>query len=239
MNGKIGASGGDQYLFDGRGVTGMHAIERIIYLDNTPADVIQGEAALPGYKAAALPATAQEAADFKNLLCQKAISDGALLRREWSTIQFDASVALEGLRDLMTEQREKVIKASSGEEESRYSQRTMADLRQNLAGTKRAYELFSAWVVSKPAPAAGGLSGADIDTRIRAGFDQIGTGYGRVSGPSIPAPPADWSSDPSAADLATPFGELYSMVRTAVNPNVTTSVVANMNLASSLLGFHN
>src|SRR6185436_16574952 len=48
---------GDQYLFDGQGVTGMHGIERIVWSDSTPANVIRVESTLPGYKAAAFPAT--------------------------------------------------------------------------------------------------------------------------------------------------------------------------------------
>ena len=60
---------GDNSLFDGQGVIGMHAIERILYVQQTPAFVVGFESKLPGYKAAAFPATEQEAADFKNKLC--------------------------------------------------------------------------------------------------------------------------------------------------------------------------
>src|SRR5262249_39238012 len=34
---QLGSQGGDADLFDGQGVTGMHAIERIVYADATPA----------------------------------------------------------------------------------------------------------------------------------------------------------------------------------------------------------
>lgn len=234
----LGGSGGDQYLFDNRGVTGMHAIERIIYLSVTPDRVIRSESVLPGYKAATLPSTPQEARDFKNLLCAKAISDAALLRSEWDSVQFNAALAFSGLVDLMMEQREKVNKASSNEEESRYSQRTMDDLRQNLAGTMRMYELFAPWIVSRPAPADGGLGGSEVDARIRAGFADLRAGYNLVPGANIPEPPSTWSStNPSPADLASPFGQLYTLVRRSVNPNIDTSVVANMNNAGALLGF--
>jgi iron uptake system component EfeO len=137
----------------------------------------------------------------------------------------------------MMEQREKVNKASSNEEESRYSQRTMDDLRENLVGTKRAYELFAPWIVTKPAPASGGRSGVEIDAAIRAGFADLATGYDRVNGASIPAPPDTWSANPSPADLATPFGKLYTLVRSSVNPNLEGSIVANMNAAAALLHF--
>jgi iron uptake system component EfeO len=232
----LGATG-DQYLFDNHGVTGMHAIERILYVATTPDRVVTSERALPGYKAAALPATAQEAADFKSLLCGKALSDAALLHREWDGAVFDASLAFQGLVDLMIEQREKVNKASSNEEESRYSQRTMDDLRENLAGTKRAYEIFAPWIVSKAAPAVGAQSGHDIDSAIRTGMGSMNDSYSAQTGDAIPQPPDDWSADPTPADLATPFGKLYTLVRASVNPNISGSVVGEMNSASDLLGF--
>jgi iron uptake system component EfeO len=227
----LGATGGDPYLFDGRGVTGMHAIERILYVDVTPAAVIRSERTLPGYKAAAFPATAEEATDFRDKLCARALADAGLLRREWASAEFNASLAFAGLIDLMIEQREKVNKAASNEEESRYSQHTLADLRQNMVGTRRAYDIFAPWITSKP-------GGAKLDAAIRQGLTELGAAYDRIEGDAIPAPPETWSSkDPTPEDLATPFGSLYTRVRTAVDPNVPTSVVSHMNEAAALLGF--
>jgi iron uptake system component EfeO len=137
----------------------------------------------------------------------------------------------------MTEQREKVNKAASGEEESRYSQRTLDDLRENLIGSKRAYELFAAWIQSKGAPASGQPSGSDIHHQIELGFGQLDAAYSAVAGAAIPSPPDSWSDDPSPADLATPFGKLYTIVHATVNPNAPTSVVGEMDAASTLLGF--
>ena len=42
---------------------------------------------------------------------------------------------------------------------------------------------------------------------------------------------------PSAADLQTPFGRLYTAVRAATDPRVEASIVDEMNDASALLGF--
>ena len=56
---------GDPDPFDGAGITGMHAVERILYSqpsDGVPADVVAFEASLPGYAPAAFPATAAQAA---------------------------------------------------------------------------------------------------------------------------------------------------------------------------------
>src|SRR5450432_409978 len=66
---------GDTYLFDDMGVTGMHAVERILYANLIPDRVVAYESTLTGYEVAAFPATAQEASDFKALLVQKQIAD--------------------------------------------------------------------------------------------------------------------------------------------------------------------
>jgi hypothetical protein len=62
--------------------------------------------------------------------------------------------------------------------------------------------------------------------------------YGLVDGDAFPLPPATWSSEnPSPADLATPFGQLYQSVDDAADPNNEASVVNQMNLAADALGF--
>ncbi len=229
---------GDQDLFDGHGVTGMHAIERILYSDVTPARVVTFEASLPGYAPAAFPATAAQAAEFKAELCGRLVADAVELETQWTPADIDAAIAFQGLISLMNEQREKVQKASTNEEESRYSQRTMADLRDNLSGTRVAYSFFQPWITSKASPGAPSRDGRAIDGAIEAGFAELDHAYGRVSGDSIPQPPATWSAEmPSPADLHTPFGQLYTVVDTAVDPNAKGSVVGEMNDAASVLGF--
>jgi iron uptake system component EfeO len=226
------AQGGDAYLFDDKGVTGMHAVERVLYSDVIPARVTTFEKTLPGYVAAALPATAQEAADFKNKLCAKLVADTATLLGEWTPAKIDVSIAYAGLVSLVEEQREKVVKASTGEEESRYAQRTMTDLRDNLAGTKTAYAVFQPWIVSK----ANG--GADLDRAITAGLAALDAAYAQVQGEAIPEPPTTWSAEnPSPADLATPFGKLYVSVTAQVDRAKKDSVVAKLDAAGELLGF--
>jgi iron uptake system component EfeO len=229
----------DDYLFDDKGVTGLHAAERILYADTTPPYVVTFEKSLPGYKAAASPATEQEAADFKNKLLARIITDAQTLRDEWQPAKIDVAVAFQGLISLMNEQREKVNKASTDEEESRYAQRTMADLRDNLAGTKKVYAIFQPWILAKAkAPDPATEAGPQVDGAILAGLAKLDALYGQVSGAAIPQPPASWSSEsPSVADLATPFGALYSGVRAAVDPVDKGSIVGEMNAAAVLLGF--
>jgi iron uptake system component EfeO len=242
---------GDSYLFDDVGVTGMHAVERILYSNVTPARVIAYESTLQGYVASAFPATPQEASDFKNLLVQKQIADAQSLQTGWEDAKsYDLGAAFQGLVSLMNEQQEKVDKASTDQEESRYSQTTMADIRNNLAGTERVYLLFQPWIQSKSAVALDGgadgqagdagppQDGKAIDAAIEAGFAQLQTLYSSVQGDAIPQPPDTWSSvNPTSADQLTPFGMLYDGVHQAVDPNRPGSVVAEMNAAAVVLGF--
>jgi iron uptake system component EfeO len=228
---------GDSYLFDDVGVTGMHAMERIMYQPN-PQNVITFEATLPGYVASAAPSTDQEASDFKNKLATKLVSDVTALQGRWTPVNLNVGVAFQGLVSLMNEQKEKVNKAASSEEESRYSQRTMADLRQNLSGTKAVYAIFEPWVLSKTNATDPTKDGPTIDAKIQDGFTKLNTAYSQITGDALPPVPSTWSSEnPSATDLATPFGQLYSQVLAAVDPNTDGTVVFEMNAVATLLGF--
>jgi len=225
------APDGDANLFDGEGVTGMHAVERVLYADVTPTNVVQQESTLPGSQPASWPTSEAEAASFKNALCARLVTDTQTLVDQWTPQSIDVAGAFQGLTALMNEQREKVNKAASAEEESRYSQRTMKDIRDNLAGTRAAYALFQPWITSKP-------NGEQIDAQVEASFAALDAAYAQVSGDAIPQPPADWSSEsPSEANLQTPFGKLYAAVNQAVDPNQSGSAVDGMNQAAKALGF--
>ena len=227
---ELGADG-DQDLFDDAGVTGMHAIERILFAPTTPGAVVTLEATLPGYKAAAWPATDEEAVEFKTKLCERLGADSETLLEQWAPAGIDLEGSFEGLISLMNEQREKVNKAASEEEESRYAQRTMADIRDNLAGTIEIYGLFRPWLLSKS-------EGTAIDADVQAAFEALAVAYSHVDGDALPVPPADWSTEaPSQEALKTPFGALYAAVQAAVDPNVPGSAVDGMNRAAVELGF--
>jgi iron uptake system component EfeO len=229
---------GDTYLFDDMGVTGMHGAERIMYADVIPAKVVTFESSLMGYEPAAFPANAQEASDFKTLLVARIITDAETLETQWTPTKIDLNGAFGGLVALMNEQREKVNKASTGEEESRYSQRTMTDIRDNLEGTKKIYALFSPWLKTKTNAQDPTMDGPTVDAAIEAGFDRLNTLYAQTQGEAIPTPPDTWSSEsPSAADLQTPFGQLYSGIQAEVDLSSSTSIVTNMNQAATILGF--
>jgi iron uptake system component EfeO len=226
-----GVPGGDQDLFDAEGVTGMHAIERILFASETPPSVVIVESTLEGYKVAAWPATEAEAAEFKDQLAARLVTDTQKLVDQWQPQQIDLGGSFQGLISLMNEQREKVNKAASEEEESRYAQRTLADLRENLKGTTSIYALFKPWLLSK-------ADGPAIDADIEGSFQALSSTYADFSGDAIPQPSRTWSSEnPSPEDLDTPFGKLYEAVQDAVDPNVSGSAVDGMNRAAKELGF--
>ena len=229
---------GDSYLFDDKGVTGLHGAERIMYADVIPANVVTFETTLTGYVPAAFPSTAAEASDFKKLLVGRIITDANTLQTQWTPAKIDLNGAFGGLVSLMNEQREKVNKAATGEEESRYSQRTMTDIRDNLEGTKKIYALFQPWLLTLTNATDPTMDGPTVDAAIEAGFAKLDALYSQVQGEAIPQPPASWSSeDPSAADLASDFGKLYSGVQAAVAMDAPDSVVVNMNQAATIMGF--
>jgi iron uptake system component EfeO len=222
---------GDRDLFDGAGVTGMHAIERILYAPDIRDEVIAFERTLPGYIAAAYPATTDQAVAFKTQLVQKLIDDATALHDQWQPAAIDIGAAFQGLVGLMNEQKEKVNLAATGEEESRYANLTLFDLRNNLDGTKRAYELFRPWIQAKS-------GGGSADTMIEARLTALASLYASTPGDALPAVPADWSSDqPTQAGLATPFGMLWQTVHQDVDPAAAGSVVFEMNQVATMLGF--
>jgi iron uptake system component EfeO len=221
---------GDANPFDGTGATGMHSIERILFAPEIRAEVLAFEETLPGYRAPAYPATDEEAMAFKTQLVGQLITDADDLHTQWAPAAIDIGTAYVGLVGLMNEQREKVNLAATGEEESRYANVTLFDLRNNLAGTRKAYELFRAWVEAKD-------GGAD-DAAIEAKFDELAALYASTSGDALPPVPTTWSSEaPSSADLATPFGQMWTKVHAATDPSKSESIVAHMNAIADLLGF--
>lgn len=224
------AEGPDDNLFDGEGVRGIHAVERIVWADRHPEWVVTFESGLAYYTAAAFPSNQQEAEDFKNGLCAQLVTDTAAMQAELGPIALDSAAAFRGVIGSMAEQYEKVALASTGEDESRYAQYTLADMRANLAGGREIYEAFVPWLTS--------LEGGEaIDSEIQAGFDRVEAAYDGLSGDAIPAVPATWSSDaPSEADLQTDYGQLFSLLSTEADPSVEGSLVASMEKAADLLG---
>ena len=202
---KLG-SDGDPNPFDGQGVVGMHAIERILWADRIPPEVLAFEKGLPGYRPAAAPSTEIEARAFKEQLAHQLSVDAAALKAQLDPLELDIAFVFRGLIDLTREQLEKVDRAATGREESRYAQTTLRDLRANREGCLAAYRLFEPWLLAH--------EGQVLDAKVIAGYERLRVAFDALPGDALPRPPAGWSSlDPRPEQLATPFGELFSIVR--------------------------
>ncbi len=219
----------DDNLFDGEGVTGMHAIERILWADAHPERVARFERALPGYVAPAWPSNLQEARDFRDGLCARLVRDVEQMRSEFAPVALDPSAAFRGVIGSMEEQVEKVEKAASAEEESRYAQVTLYDMRQNLEGARRSWVAFRPWVIAR--------GGTTIATAIDARFSALRERYDTVPGDALPPVPEGWNPDaPTAAHARSAFGQLRAFVLAESDPARDGSIVREMNGAADLLG---
>lgn len=220
----------DNDLFDDQGVTGIHAVERILWSDSVPPKVAEFEKGLPYYVAPAFPANDTQAREFKEKLLQRLVDDVKTMKSQFGPLALDTAAAYRGVIGSMNEQVEKANKAASGEEESRYAQYTLADMRANVDAGVSIYAAFKPWLLSKS-------GGKDLDTKISAGFKRIQDHYATLSGDSLPEVPNTWSSDhPSDQDLATPFGQLYQVLAAESDPARDGSLVSAMEASADVLG---
>ena len=157
---------GDPDPFDGQGMIGMHAIERILYAPG-PQKVADTEMMLQqGYQPAVWPTSDAQAAEFKSGICKRLVDDSQTLLDQFKTKMIDLSAVFTGLTGLVSAQAEKVGLAALNQQESRYSQTTMADLRSNLEGTRSVYDLFGMWLATK-------TYGTTLDKSAMASFDRL------------------------------------------------------------------
>ena len=221
------AGGPDGELFDDQGVIGVHAVERVLWSDVIPVRVREFEQGLPGYRAAAFPASEAEASAFKRKLCARLAADAEIMRAQFAPLALDPAAAFRGVIGSMTEQVEKATMAATGEEESRYAQYTLADMRANVEAGVAIYGEFRPWLLAS--------GGAAQDAKINARFAALGAEYAALTGDALPPVPASWSAHPSEADLATPFGRLYQAVARESDPESDESLVGAMRQAADLL----
>lgn len=228
-DGFLSSDGPDSNLFDGQGVTGVHAIERILWSDSIDPVVLAFESALPGYLPARFPGTRQEADDFKSGLCARLLADVRAMRDDFRPLALDPAAAFRGVVGSMQEQLEKTEKAATGEEESRYAHYTLADMRANVEGGRGTFAAFRPWL--------GSVDASDRATDVDAAFARIDAAYAGLSGDALPPVPATWSSlAPSDQDLSTPFGQLWTALRSEADPAVPDSLVAELSSAAATMG---
>ena len=220
---------GDQDLFDDKGVTGMHAMERILWANSIPPGVADFEARLPGYHPAAMPRDSTESAAFKTLLAHKLVTDVSALKEQVASLDLDLAFVFRGLMDLTREQLEKVDLAATGREESRYAQTTLRDLRSNREGCLSAYKLFQPWLRSR--------GYQQLDARVLTGYERLRIAYDNIAGDALPIPPKTWTSlSPRPEDAATPFGRLFCVVQAETDYARSDSLSTNLMAVADALG---
>jgi iron uptake system component EfeO len=220
----------DNNLFDGEGVTGIHAIERVLWAGKAPASVVTFESDLTGYKAAAFPASMAEATAFRDGLSMRLVTDVQSMQTMFASATLDTPAAFRGVIGSLGEQIEKMDLAAEGQEESRYAQHTLADMRANLDGGKTTYNAFRNWVKTT-------ANGAQLDTDILAGFDRVNALYTAVSGEALPPVPAGFDpAAPTPTQLATPYGMIWDGLSTESDGTVPASLVSKMTAAADALG---
>jgi iron uptake system component EfeO len=174
-----------------------------LWSDSTPDYVVKFEKALPGYKAAAFPKTKEEAEGFKNALCARLVRDTKKMQTDFGTVALDATSAFRGMILSVQEQSEKTNKAASGEDESRYAQNTLADMRANLEGAHAVYDAFQPWIQATK---------GDI-VSIEAGLNKLSKAYGAVDGDALPKVPDGFDPDkPTDEHLDTAYGKLWKLL---------------------------
>ena len=217
----------DDDLFDDDGVIGVHAIERILWSDSTPERVIKFEKALPGYKAAAFPKTKEEAEAFKSKLCARLVKDTKKMRDDFADLALQPDSAFRGMIASVEEQSEKTNKAASGEDESRYAQNTMADMRANLEGARAVFAAFRPWIED---------AGND-SKRIDKEFDALATAYSAVKGDALPEVPQGFNPDaPSEDHLSSEYGKLWKLLVDKTDAMDPESLVSIMGEAADKMG---
>ena len=188
---KLGPSG-DHDLFDDQGVTGMHAIERILYARRRSAhEVIDFEKTLPGYKAAAFPTNDDRGDGVQDQARAEADRRrDAAPRPSGQPAAIDIGAAFQGLVGLMNEQKEKVNLAATGEEESRYAQHHAVRPAQQPRRHAQDLRAVPPWIQHEARRRRGRRARSRpqlADARRRS--------TPANTGDALPAVPDDWSSD--------------------------------------------
>jgi iron uptake system component EfeO len=157
------------------------------------------------------------------------VSDIASLEQQLAPLELDIAFAFRGLIDLTNEQLEKVDRAATGREESRYAQSTLRDLRANREGCLAAYKLFQPWLLTR--------SGSELDRQVLDSFERLRASYDALPGSAIPQPPRGWSSlEPKPEHAATPFGKLFQVVQRETDDSQKGSLSSSLMSVADTLG---
>lgn len=220
----------DNTPFDDQGMTGMHAIERILWADSIPPDVVATEAALPGAVTPAFPQTLQQATDFKTKLCGRLVHDVTEMQTEFTPLTLDPAAAFQAVIGPVGQQQANIDSAALGLAPSRYAQFSLADLRAQADLSASVYALMRPWLLQQS-------QGAALDGAVTGDLAALAAMYQKLPGDALPPVPADWQpSQPSQADLQSDFGQLWSALHAAADPDHTDSLLTQLHGVEDALG---
>ena len=201
----------DDNVFDDVGFTGLHAVGRVLFVDELAPAVLTfeqsaGDAFTPSrYSPAAFPADLAESGDFKTKLTQRLLDDSAALTASVEAADVGVDDVMASIAAAVQEQRATVAVSVEGADESRYAQNTMIDLRAQLQGGIGLFDVLDPVFVAKDEGA--------VSEDIHAGFARLQAAFDAVTGDALPPVPATWDATaPSAEDRATAFGALFVVV---------------------------
>jgi iron uptake system component EfeO len=218
----------DDDLFDGQGVTGLHAIERILWAGEPRPEVLAFEQGLAAYRPAAFPRTQAQAEAFARQLCARLVNDAETMRTRLPGLGLDVSAAYRGVVRALSRQSDALATAGTGEEASRYANQPLAEMRARLEGGQAVQAAFAPLLRSMP-------GGPALVDRIDAGLARLSAAL--AGGAQLPPVPGTWmAASPSAADLATPFGMLHTLLETESNPKDPASLMSALAQAAGALG---
>lgn len=219
----------DTFLFDEHGVRGLQAVERILWSDAIPANVLAHESALPNYVAAGFPRSDDDAKEALELF-EALAADADALRDGFRATTIDAATAYSTTTLSLQEQLGQLDEAAKGEAKSRYAGVSLANLRVDLAATEATYAVFRPWILAKP-------GGAHTDDEVAGAFVRLKAVYDAAPGDDLPLPPPGWRGlDPSDDLIDSPFGKLFAAARDEADASVDGALCFEMVEAAGLLG---
>ncbi len=207
--------------FDERGVTGLHAIERILWSDQISSAVSSYEMTRLGYRTPRFPGTAEEADAFVASLAGAVAQVGLEVNQQFSRLTPDAALGAAGISRLLANSFLKVdLGYVAGSEDSRYSGTTMLDLRSELAAARAIWNVLRDGL-SRRGAASEKLGGVD------AGLARWTALLDEVKSKDFPVAPNLWDpGTPSPEHALTPYGMLFVGLRRELNKARPDSLVS-------------
>lgn len=215
----------DEAPFDAQGFAGLHAIERILWAEMQRMSVEAAEEAILGYSRPEFPKSKDDADAFRQKMLTDAQTQLAQAIAAIIGATIDFTTGMKVVRVTAERQLAKVTVEAPGKDVSRYSDRTLADLRSNFAGARAIYGSLLAHLRTLP-------GGRALDDAIAARFTAIDARYAALPGDALPEMPATWTA--TNADDGSEFGKLYVFVRNECDANNRAGLIALLNEAEQL-----